>query len=506
VSDESRLRIENPATGAYVAEVQVATPADVEDAVARARRAQPAWAALSVRARSRLLRRFAARLVRDPDLPLAIMSETGKPRYEAEGIEVIYTAELTRFLTSRAARRALADSVRRPFFFPNKRSRVVLKPHGVVAVIGPWNWPLLNNFADCVAPLLCGNAVVLKPSEVTPLTSLHVARLWAEEDLPADVLQVLPGGPAVGEELVGRADMIFFTGSQAVGRRIAARAGERLVPCVLELGGVSPLVVLRDADLAAAARQAVWSAFANAGQACVRAERVIVEEPAADELVRLMAGEIGRLRQGPEPDPAAPAAAVDVGAVIFPPQLERLERHVADAVARGARLVAGGERRRDLPGRFFAPTLIDGVTADMAIAREETMGPVIPVMRARDAEHAVALANGVGQGLGGAVFSRDVERARELARKLETGNVCLNDSLVHYFCVESPLGGWVGSGLGVRHGVEGLRQFCRAETIVEDAPLLGLLSPLVGRYVTSFPYRTGTLAWLRRLARALYRG
>jgi len=502
---EPPLVIANPVTGATLAEITPASPGEVAAAIERGRLGQASWSKLGFRARARLLRRFAGRLLRDDELLATLMAENGKPRYEAEAIELFYTCELTRFLTGRRGRRALRDDVRRPFIFAHKRARVVRHPHGVVGVIGPWNWPLLNNYADCVAPLCAGNAVVLKPSPLTPLTSLRVAELWKEEDLPDGVFQVLPGGQAVGEALVEQADMIFFTGSQSAGRAVARRCGERLVPCVLELGGKSPFVVLRDADLASAARAAVWGSFANSGQVCIRPERVLVEEPAADAFVKLCTAEMKRLRQGPSQgvQDVDDGATVDVGAMTWAPQVERIEAQIADALAKGARLLAGGKRRHDLPGMFFEPTLLDRVTADMAIAREETFGPVMAVQRVASAEEAVAIANGLGLGLSGAVFAGDAARGREIARSIETGSLCINDVLVNYFCVEAPLGGVKGSGLGVRHGPEGLQQFCWVETIVEDAPILGLVSRTVSRLL-GFPYQTRVLRLLRRLMRLLY--
>lgn len=498
----SLLRVSNPATGVLLAELPAATAADAQAAVARARRAQPGWARLSVRARGTLLRRLVGRILRDDELVTTLVAENGKPRFEAEAMELFYLGELTRFLTGRRGRRALADSVRRPFVFAYKRTRVVRHPHGVVGVIGPWNWPLLNNFADCVAPLLAGNAVVLKPSPITPLTSMRVAALWRDEGLPDEVLQVLPGTAEAGAALVEEADMIFFTGSQAAGRKVAGRCGERLIPCVLELGGKSPFIVLRDADLPSAARAAVWGAFANSGQVCIRPERMLVEEPVADAFVDLCAKEMAALRQGPDPGAAA-GAAIDVGAMTFAPQVEHIERQIAGAVASGARLVKGGKRRNDLPGRFFEPTLLADVTPAMAVAHEETFGPLLPVLRVRDADEAIRISNEGGLGLSGSVWSRDVERASGIARQLKAGSVCVNDVLVNYFCVESPLGGARGSGLGFRHGPESLHQFCWPETIVEPAPVLGAISAFVDAQL-AFPYKTPIFRLLRWFMRRLY--
>ncbi len=490
----------NPATGALCAEVPAASADDVTQAVARARQAQPAWGALTFRERARALRRFSHRLMLDPDLLPILISESGKPRFEAEAIELFYTCELVRFYTGRAGRRALRDDVRHPFLFANKRARVVYHPRGVVGVIGPWNWPLLNNFADAVAPLVCGNAVVLKPSPLTPLTSLHIAKLWATEGMPADILQVVPGDGDAGAALVDHADMIFFTGSQATGRKIAATAGARLIPVVLELGGKSPMIVLRDADLPRAAHAAVWSAFAHSGQVCIRTERVIVEDAVADEFTRLCVAEVSQLRRATADAPGAPA---DIGAMTFPPQMAHVAQQIAEATSQGARVLAGGQPASDKAGNFLAPTLLGDVTPAMGVARDETFGPLLPIIRAPDAEAALRIANDSALGLSGSVWSGNATRAAAMARRLEAGSVCVNDVLVNYFCVEAPLGGVKASGLGLRHGPEALRQFCRIETVVEDRALLGFLSPFLGRHLT-FPYNARVLKVIRWFMRRLY--
>jgi acyl-CoA reductase-like NAD-dependent aldehyde dehydrogenase len=497
------IRVENPATGELLRELPAAGPIQVDQAAARARQAQPGWAALPFADRARALRRFARALRDDAELLDTLVAESGKPRYEAELIEIFYTLELTRYFTGRAGRRALADQLAHPLIFSNKRARVVQHPRGVVGVIGPWNFPLLNNYADCVAPLIAGNAVILKPSDRTPLTSLRVAALWEQAGLPAGVFQVVAGRGEAGAALTAAADMIFFTGSPAVGRTVAQAAASRMVPSVLELGGKSAMIVLRDADLPRAARAAVWSAFAGSGQVCIRTERVLVEAPVADEFVRLCAEQMAQLRQGPPGRDRGDEVTVDVGAITFPPQIERAERQIADALQRGARVVTGGARRSDLGGQFFAPTLLDGVTAEMAVMREETFGPVLPVMRVADAEEALRIANDSPLGLSGSVWSRDAGRARALARRVATGSLCVNDALFNYFCVEAPLGGTKASGLGFRHSPEAIHQFCWTETIIEDHPLLGWLSPFLARQL-SFPYRSRTQRLLRRFMKVFY--
>jgi acyl-CoA reductase-like NAD-dependent aldehyde dehydrogenase len=510
VAAEAPLVVTDPTTGLPLATVPVADGAAVDAAWQRARAAQPAWGALSLRERARMLRTLARRIRDDERLIHALVAESGKPRYEAEAIEIFYTLELTRALTSRRARRALADELRAPFVFAYKRARVVKHPRGVVGVIGPWNWPLLNNFADCVAALLAGNAVLLKPSEWTPLTSLRVAELWRELALPDGVFQVLPGRGAVGAALCDRCDMIFFTGSQAVGRRVAARCGERLIPAVMELGGKSPFIVLADADLPRAAKAAVWGAFAHSGQVCVRPECVLVEASVAERFEGLCRELVLGLRQGTGPDPDG-ETEIDVGAMTFAPQMRHAEAQVADAVARGAVVVAGtghpiaAEASSAAAGgpRFFSPTLLTQVPADARVAVEETFAPVLPIVRVRDAEEALRIANASPLGLSGSVWTRDRARGRALARRLQAGSVCVNDVLTNYFIVEAPLGGTKGSGLGVRHGPEGLLQFCRLETIVEDRRGLGWLAALVSGQLM-FPYRRRTLRLLRWLMRRVY--
>jgi acyl-CoA reductase-like NAD-dependent aldehyde dehydrogenase len=497
------IRVTNPASGVLLAEV----PADDADAmaaaVARARAAQPAWEALPFAERAAMLRKLARAVRDDPTFLDTLIAETGKPRYEAEAMELFYLLELTRYYTGRAGRRALADELRHPLLFAAKRTRIVRHARGVVGVIGPWNWPLLNNYADCVAPLIAGNAVVLKPSEHTPLTSRRIAALWQELNLPKDVFQVVTGRGDAGAALAAMADLVFFTGSAAVGRQVAHAAAERLAPAVLELGGKSVMIVLADADLPRAAHAAVWSGFTNSGQACIRTERVLVEEKVAERFVALCAEEIARLRQGSPRLQQPNDDSIDVGAITFAPQIERAEQHIADAIARGGRVVTGGARRADLAGQFFAPTLIADATPAMAVMREETFGPVLPVMSVPDAETALRIANDSPMGLAGSIWSGDAARATALARRLVTGSVCVNDVLVNYFCFESPLGGVKASGAGVRHGPEGLRQFCRSETIIEDHPLLGWLTPYVNREIT-YPYRARTLRALRWFMRWFY--
>lgn len=461
------------------------------------RRAQAGWAAIPFRERARRLRRLASRLRADEELVRIISAETGKPAFEAFAFEVAYVGELVRFLGGRQGRAALAEQSRSSLIFPHKRARVAWQPRGLVAVIGPSNFPLLNNFADALVPLLAGNSVLLKPSPHTPQTSLRVEALWREVGLPEHVFQVVLGGPELGSAMVEACDMVFFTGSMDSGRRVAARAGERLVPCVAELGGNSAMIVLADADVSAAARAAVWGAFVGSGQVCIRVERVLVESQIADAFVRAVVAETAKLRLGA-------GAGVDMGPVLLASQVERYRRQIDDAVARGARILTGGGPCADLGDRFFAPTVLDGVPADAAVACEETFGPLLPIVRVADAEEALRLSNDSSLGLSGSIWSRDEVRAMALARRLAAGSVCINDVLVNYFVVAAPFGAARGGGLGFRHGPEALRQFCHPQTVVHDRPVLRPLARWVRKQL-GFPYRQRVLDVLRWLTRAIYR-
>ncbi len=494
------IRIFSPATGKFLAEVPDEGEAGVERAVAAARAAAAAWGAATLHERAEALKRWRDAILDDPDVVRTLVEESGKPRHEAIGIEILYLCELIRF-TIRAARRALREETRHVLLFLTKKTRLVRRPLGVVGVIGPWNFPILNNAADCVAPLLAGNAVVLKPSEVTPLISLRLAELWRRVGNPADVFRIVTGRGATGAALVERVDGVIFTGSVATGRKVAARAGERLIPCVTELGGKSPFVVLASANLERAAEAAAWSSYFNSGQGCIRTERIYVVESVADRFEALLAERVRALRQR-VPDPAGDEAC-DLGAVTLPRQLEVVERHLADALGKGARVAAGGKRRTELVGNFFEPTLLLGATQEMAVMREETFGPLVAVMRVRDTEEALHLANDSHLGLNATVFGAPDE-AMALARRVDSGQVIVNDVLVNYLVVDAPLGGWKQSGLGVRHGVEGLRQWTQTQAITVRRPLLAPVERLIAKFL-AFPYDPRVLAVLRRAMRLLYR-
>ncbi|MEV0909957.1 succinic semialdehyde dehydrogenase [Streptomyces hokutonensis] len=455
------IAVDNPATGAVVGEVPDTSAEEVAQAVERARRAQRGWAELDTRARAAFFARGRRWLLAHrEEIADLIVEENGKAREDAV-VEIVYCASAFAHWAKQARGLLATTRIRSLSPFVLGRSMYTRRvPHGVVGVIGPWNNPLLNSFGDAVPALAAGNAVVLKPSEQTPLTALLMERMTRECGWPEDVFQVVTGAGATGRAVVDTVDFVMFTGSTRTGRLVAARAGERLVPCSLELGGKDALVVLADANLERAVSVTIQGALSNGGQMCTSVERVYVEEPVYDAYVTLLRE---RFRQVTSGRPAG-LGSVDVGAVTFPPQLAVIQDHVDDAVRKGARVLVGGHTPAG-PGRFFEPTLLVDVDHGMKCMREETFGPTLPVMKVADAEEALRLVNDSTYGLQASIIGSDTKRARRLAERFEAGCVTINDAQTNYMALGLPMGGWKESGLGVRHGAEGFRKYTRLQAI-----------------------------------------
>ena len=351
------------------------------------------------------------------------------------------------------------------------------------------------NDATKVAPALAaGNAVILKPSEVTPLTSQLLLDGLLECGLPEGVMQIATGYGDTGSALVDEVDMIMFTGSTATGKRVMAKAAETLTPVSLELGGKDPMLVLADADVERAANVAVQYAFFNGGQTCISIERVYVEEPVYDEFVAKVTEKARALRNGVSTGPGTS----DVGAITFPKQVEIIEQHVEDAKAKGARVLLGGHRGHDgKGGNWYEPTVLVDVDHSMACMTEETFGPTLPIMKVRDEEEAIRLANDSPYGLAASVMSKDVKRGEAVARRREAGAVCVNDALVNYLALELPMGGAKASGLGSRHGKGGIRKFCQAQAILVTRFQLA-------HEVQFYPYKKGVTKGLQRAIGFIY--
>jgi acyl-CoA reductase-like NAD-dependent aldehyde dehydrogenase len=446
----------NPATGEVLREFDCASAAEVRDAVTRARAAQPAWQAIGVRKRLDIIQKFQQLLnARKQKVARVITSEAGKPVAEALLTEVLVVLDAARFLLQETYG-FLRDQ---PLPHGNlatkaKSGRLIREPCGVIGIISPWNYPFSIPATETLAALAAGNAVVLKPSELTPLCALELASLLHDAGVPADIFQVVIGEGATGAALIESGiGKLIFTGSGATGRRIAQSAAARLLPVVLELGGKDPMIVLEDADVDVASSGAVWGAFVNAGQACLSVERCYVHRKIYDAFVSACTEKARRLRVGNGADPDT-----DIGPLIRERQLRTVEQHVEDARSRGARVMAGGERLTALGPNYYSPTVLTNVTHDMLIMREETFGPVLPIMRFDSDAEAVHLANHSEYGLAASVWTRDRARGEKIARQINAGTVMLNDSVSCFGISEAPHGGVKASGIGRTHGRFGLEE------------------------------------------------
>jgi acyl-CoA reductase-like NAD-dependent aldehyde dehydrogenase len=458
-----RLALSNPATREALGEIELCDPSEVRAAVERARKAAPAWAEIPVGERAVYLQRVLRILVqRKEEVVDTILSETGKPRTEALATEVLLACDALQFYAKRA-RHILADRTPPLHLFKTKKLRIVHRPLGVVGIITPWNFPFLMPLNPCIQALVAGNTVVLKPSEVTPFSAMLLAELLEAAGLPEGVFNLVLGDGEAGAALVSAGvDKVTFTGSVPTGRRVAEACGRQLVPCTLELGGKDPMIVCEDADLTRAARGAVYGAFANAGQVCTSTERVYVVDEVALAFTQRVVEETARLRQGGEGD-------FEVGAMIRPEQLAIVESHVDDAVARGARVLTGGRRNPECgEGFFYEPTVLVDVTHDMRVMREETFGPVLPIMRVRNVDEALRLANASEYGLNANVWTKNRQRGLEIARGVESGCVVINGCMITYGVTESPFGGVKQSGVGRVNGELGLKGYCSVQSILVD--------------------------------------
>jgi acyl-CoA reductase-like NAD-dependent aldehyde dehydrogenase len=456
----------NPATGEVLRELECAGESEVQAAVARARAAQAAWAELGVRRRIAVIREFQRRLyTRKSEIAAAITREAGKPLAEALVTEVLVVLDAARFLIDHAYGLLRDEPVPHGNLVTKLKSgRLVREPHGVVGIIAPWNYPFSIPATETLAALVAGNAVVLKPSELTPLVALELASLLHAAGVPEDVFQVVVGEGAAGAALIhSPIDKLVFTGSVATGKRIAATAAERLLPVVLELGGKDPMLVLDDADVDVASSAAVWGAFVNAGQACLSVERCYAHRTLYARFAEACAEKTKKLRVGDGMEPHT-----DVGPMIQERQLRIVEAHVEDARARGARVLAGGSRLPELGENFFAPTVLAEVTHEMRIMREETFGPVLPVMAFDDDDEAVRLANDSEFGLAASVWTRDPQRGERLARRIHAGTVMINDVISCFGISEAPHGGVKASGIGRTHGRFGLDEMVRVKYLDTD--------------------------------------
>ncbi|GGV35420.1 succinic semialdehyde dehydrogenase [Streptomyces griseoflavus] len=475
VAGSGRTANHTPFTGEKLADLPESTPEEVAGAFDAARAAQAVWARIPVRERAAVLLRFHDLVLeRQAEVLDLIQLETGKARLHAHE-EVQAVAVAARHYGRRAA--AYLRPKRHAGAMPTLTKVTELRhPRGVVGQIAPWNYPLELSVGDALPAFVAGNAVVMKPDTETCLTALWARDLLIEAGLPADVFQVVLGeGPVVGPEVVRHADYVSFTGSTRTGREVAQGAAARLVGVSLELGGKNAMLVLDDADLDKAAAGAVRACFSSAGQLCISIERLYVHESVADAFLERFAARTKAIRLG-----TSLAYGAGMGSLVGQRQLDAVTRHVDDAVAKGARVLAGGTARPDIGPYFYEPTILDGVEAPMSVCTEETFGPVVSVYRFSSDDEAVDAANSTPYGLNSSVWTKDARRGRAVAARMRTGTVNINEGYAPaYGSVQAPMGGMKESGLGRRHGSEGILKYTEAQTVAHQrllpmAPSLGM--------------------------------
>jgi acyl-CoA reductase-like NAD-dependent aldehyde dehydrogenase len=496
-----KISVENPATGGVVGSIPSIDNDELREMVRRGREAQPGWEAMGFEGRGQVLRRAQKWVVDNAERVInTIVEETGKTYEDAQLAEYLYAANSFGFWAKMAPKYLADEHVSSSqILVKGKRLRVRYRPLGLIGVIGPWNYPLTNSFGDCIPALAAGNSVVLKPSSLTPFTSLLMAECMTACGCPENVFQVATGSGGTGAALVELVDMIMFTGSTEVGRKIGEGAARRLIPCSLELGGKDPMIVLADADIERAANFATYYSMQNAGQTCISIERAYVEEAVYEDFVGRVAEKVRALRVGPPKGPGS----VEVGAITFPDQIATITEQVEDAVAKGARLLTGGKQQstpsgNGSGGRFYEPTVLADTDHSMQVMTEETFGPVLPVMKVRDAEEAVRLANDSPYGLGASIFTGDARRGEELAARVRAGATNVNDALINYTVLELPMSGQKESGPGQRHGAGGIRKYCAQQAMV----VTSLIAPK--REPHMYPYRASMTRLMGRFFKLMY--
>ncbi|MFF9545064.1 succinic semialdehyde dehydrogenase [Streptomyces albidoflavus] len=464
-----------PFTGEKLADLPESTPEDVADAFARARAAQEAWAATPVARRAAVLLRFHDLvLARQAEVLDLIQVETGKARLHAH--EEVQAVALAARHYGRKAPSYLRPKRHTGAVPVLTKITELRQPRGVVGQIVPWNYPFELSVGDALPAFVSGNAVVMKPDTETALTALWGRDLLIEAGLPAEVFQVVIGeGQVVGTEVVRHADYVSFTGSTTTGKIVAQRAAARLIGCSLELGGKNAMLVLEDADIEKAAAGAVRACFSSAGQLCISIERLLVHESVADAFLERFTALTKAMRLG-----NSLAYGADMGSLAGERQFEAVRGHVEEAVAKGAKVLAGGQPRPDIGPYFFEPTILDGVEEAMAVCNDETFGPVVSVYRFRDEEEAITRANATSFGLNSSVWTKDGRRGRAIAARLRTGTVNVNEAYASaYGSVQAPMGGMKESGIGRRHGSEGILKYTEPQTVAHQrllpmAPSFGM--------------------------------
>jgi succinate-semialdehyde dehydrogenase/glutarate-semialdehyde dehydrogenase len=456
----------NPATGEVVSRIPATPQSAIPAVFETARAAQKAWSGRPLQDRCAMLRKLRDVMFADrDDIANTVTRETGKPRAEAVLAEILLALDTADFLARQAPRWLRPERIPHHNIALKVRSGwLEFDPQGVVAIISPWNFPFSIPMTELIPALVAGNAVVLKPSELTPVSGALVGELIDRAGFPKGLVQILQGGGEVGAAIIEAGPAkVFFTGSVATGRRIAEACARKLIPSVLELGGKDAMIVLADADLDVTSSAAVWGGFTNCGQACLSVERIYVEQTVAEKFTQLCVEKTRKLRLGSPADTEA-----DIGPMIRARQLERVEQQLRDAEQRGARILTGGNRRADLGPNFLEPTVVAQVDHSMQLMREETFGPVLAIRSVASADEAVALANDSPFGLSASIWTRNARRGRELASRIRAGSVMINDVASYYGISEAPHGGSGFSGWGRTHSRLGLLEMVQVKYVDAD--------------------------------------
>lgn len=475
----------SPVTEEHLGDFHITTKEEVLEAAQRARKAAPGWAAIPLERRLKHLDKLRKLIIEEgEEIAREISKDTGKPIVDSLMTELMSVPLFLEYYQKEAPDILKTQKVKTPILFPGKSSYIQHYPMGVIAIISPWNFPFQLAMVPLLSALIAGNAVILKPSEVTPLTGMLMKNLMDRINLPKDVCQILMGDGSTGAALTeADVDKIFFTGSVATGKKVMAAAAKKPIPVELELGGKDAFIVCHDAPLERTVKGALWGGLINCGQMCVSVERIFVVESIYDTFVDKLKEEIQKLTIG------APEEQCDIGPMTFPSQIKVVEQHLADALEKGAKITHGGKKITNRPGLFFEPTIIEDVKPGMLIYDEETFGPVLPIIKVRNEHQALKMANDHQYGLTGSVWTSDHKRGLEIASKMECGQAMVNDVVLAVGNPALPFGGVKSSGFGRYHGKEGLLGFTHQKSIMVDRAILSD-EPFWFPYAGKLPHMT----------------
>lgn len=464
VEQVKKLMVTAPATGKLLAEINETPLHEVPLFYQRGKQAFLHWSSLAIADRLNYFAKLKQLMVDEMDSIAKIISkDTGKVLTEAIVADIMPTLDAIDHIIRHSEKVLSTQKAKTPLLLIGKKSFVEYMPRGVVLVISPWNYPLQLAMVPMISALAGGNSVILKPSEVTPLVGKCIEDLFQRAGFPEGAVQVAHGGKEVGAAFTaGKPDYIFFTGSVRTGKIIQQQAARDLIPTTLELGGKDPMIVFSDANLARAAKAAVWGAFTNSGQVCMSAERLYVEKTVYSQFLEQLTKEVNSLRQGTDVD-------ADVGSMTFPAQKEIVRTQLEEALERGAKLQTGTSPSEWKEGMFLPLTVVTNVEQDMKIIQEETFGPLLPVVPFENEMEAIDYANDTSFGLNASVWTKDRGKARRVASKLISGAVVINDVIISVANHGLPFGGTKESGIGRYHAEGGLRIFCHEKAIMEDS-------------------------------------